>query len=368
MTYRKYKNRNNTLGPSGLEIMESARRPLPYVEVPPFRTKPVSGDRVPAPERNQRAKSASDAKRARKDLVISIVREIFSLPHPVHFTDLLKLSPVAKQAASEMLRQNRIRATRDGLVTNLQEACYEKLMEVNSQLGLSEDTLLDDVSLIFSQEDSKVEVDSVTELSSGAVEQAPCKDKTDGSEIVEVLLQDLPIPDYYSSDGSGVVPAGGIVVPDPVEAILMENGGTQVRGNMTALESKRIRVFYPQVNNAQREECIFDKGSQVCSASESAAQALGITWDPNLTIGLQSSNHTTACTLGLARNVPINCGNDVIAYVQLHIVWDAAYKLLLGQPFLSVMSAQFNNTLDRRHTMTLTDPNSLNRILIPSFP
>jgi hypothetical protein len=193
-------------------------------------------------------------------------------------------------------------------------------MEVNSQLGLSEDTLLNDVSLIFSQENSKVEVDSVTERSSGAVEQATCKDKTDGSEIVEVLLQDLPIPDYYLSDGSGVVPAGGIVVPDPVEAFLMENGGTQVRGNVTVPESKKIRVFYPQVNNARREECIFDEGSQVCSASESAAQVLGIAWDPDLTIGLQSSNCTTACTLGLARNVPINCGNDVIAYVQLHIV------------------------------------------------
>jgi hypothetical protein len=215
--------------------MESVRCPLPYVEVPPLRTKLISGGRVPAPERNQRAKSASDAKKAWKDLVISIVREIFSLPHPVRFTDLLKLSPVAKQAASEMLRQNRIRATKDGLVTNLQEACYEKLMEVNSQLGLSEDTLLDDVSLIFSQEDSKVEVDSVTEVSSGAVEQATCKDETDGSEIVEVLLQDLPIPDYYSSDRSGVVPAGGIVVPDPVEAFLMENGGTQVRGQRDSI-------------------------------------------------------------------------------------------------------------------------------------
>ena len=365
---QKNQKSKNTLGPSGLEIMESARRPLPYVEVPPLRTNPISGGRMPAPERNQRAKSTSDAKKARKDLVISIVREIFSLPHPVRFTDLLKLSPVAKQAASEMLRQNRIRATKDGLVANLQEACYEKLMEVNSQLGLSEDTLLEDVSSIFSQEDSRVDSDSVAEVSSGAVEQATCEDTTEGSEVVEVLLQDLPIPDYYSSDGSGVVPAGGIVVPDPVEAFLMENGGTQVRGNVTASESEKIRVFYPQVNNARREECIFDEGSQVCSASEAAAQALGIAWDPDLTIGLQSSNRTTARTLGLARNVPINCGNDVIAYVQLHIVRDAAYKLLLGRPFLSVMSAQSNNNPDGRHTMTLTDPNSSNRIVIPSFP
>jgi hypothetical protein len=70
-------------------------------------------------------------------------------------------------------------------------------------MGLGEDNLLDDVSLIFSQEDSKVEVDSVTEVSSGAVEQATCKDETDGSEIVEVLLQDLPIPDYYLSTDLG---------------------------------------------------------------------------------------------------------------------------------------------------------------------
>ena len=115
---------------------------------------------------------------------------------------------------------------------------------------------------------------------------------------------------------------------------------------------------------APREVC----GSQVCSASEKAVQHLGISWDPDLTIGLQSSNRTTARTLGLARNVPINCGNGVIAYVQLHVVRDAAYKLLLGRPFLSVMSAQSSNHPDGSHTITLTDPNTLSRVVVPSHP
>ena len=342
---------------------------MPYVAVPPLRTNPISGGRLVAPpEKNQSAKPSVDVKKARKDLVISIVKEIFSLPHPVKFTDLLKLSPAAKQAASEMLRKHRLRMTKDGQVANLQEACYSILMETNEELGLSEDTLLEDLSLVCTQEESQAEVTSSAQTSSGAVEKATSKEPIHEVDVVEVLLQDLPIPDYYLSDGSGVVPAGGIVVPDPVEAYLMENRGSQVRGEVMATESERIRVFYPQVNNARREECIFDEGSQVCSASEAAAQALGISWDPDLTIGLQSSNRTTARTLGLARNVPINCGNDVIAYVQLHIVRDAAYKLLLGRPFLSVMSAQSHNSPDGRHTMTLTDPNSSNRIVIPSFP
>ena len=137
---------------------------------------------------------------------------------------------------------------------------------------------------------------------------------------------------------------------------------------VTASESEKIRVFFPIVNNARREECIFDEGSQVCSASEAAARTLGISWDPDLTIGLQSSNRTTARTLGLARNVPIQCGDGVVAYVQLHIVRDAAYKLLLGRPFLSIMSAQSSNRPDGSHTMTFTDPNSGRRVVVPSFP
>ncbi|RXW14863.1 hypothetical protein EST38_g10988 [Candolleomyces aberdarensis] len=277
--------------------------------------------------------------------------------------------PIAKQAASEMLRRNRITLTKEGLVTNVQEACYEDLMEVNSQLGLGPGALLDDIQCIYSQT-AETSSSSVTSSPSRAasVEEVPEETARVEQEIVEVLLQDLPMPEFYSSDGTGEVPQGGIVIPDPVEAFLQENGGTRVKGTVTASESEKIRVFYPIVNNARREECIFDEGSQVCSASEAAAQALGIAWDPDLTIGLQSSNRTTARTLGLARNVPINCGNEVVAYVQLHVVRDAAYKLLLGRPFLSVMSAQSNNHPDGKHTITLTDPNNLNRIVVPSFP
>lgn len=242
-------------------------------------------------------------------------------------------------------------------------------MDVNNQMGLGHGALLDDIDAIYSQ--ISVQSESVPPPKpsrAASVEEVPEEEAREEQEIVEVLLQDLPIPDYFSSDGLGEVPKGGIVVPDPVEAFLMENGGTRVKGTVTASESEKIRVFYPTVNNARREECIFDEGSQVCSASETVAQALGISWDPDLTIGLQSSNRTTARTLGLARNVPINCGNDVIAYVQLHIVRDAAYKLLLGRPFLSVMSAQSHNHPDGSHTITLTDPNSSNRIVVPSFP
>jgi len=366
---QKTQKPKNTLGPSGLEIVEPVRRPLPYVEVPALRTKPISGGRAKAPEKTPAAKETVDLKKARKDLVISIIREIFSLPHPVRFSDLLKMSPIAKQAASEMLRQNRIARTKEGLVTNVQEACYEDLMEVNSQLGLGPGALLDDIECIYSQMAETPSSGSTSSPSRAAtVEEVPEETARVEQEIVEVLLQDLPMPDFYSSDGLGEVPRGGIVIPDPVEAFLQENGGTRVKGTVTASESEKIRVFYPTVNNARREECIFDEGSQVCSASEAAAQALGISWDPDLTIGLQSSNRTTARTLGLARNVPINCGNDVTAYVQLHIVRDAAYKLLLGRPFLSVMSAQSNNYSDGKHTITLTDPNNLNRIVVPSFP
>ncbi len=66
--------------------------------------------------------------------------------------------------------------------------------------------------------------------------------------------------------------------------------------------------------------------------AKQVAIALGITWDPDFKIHMQSANNQLDLSEGLARNVLFNFGG-VIAYLQVHILKNPAYKVLLGRPF-----------------------------------
>ncbi|RXW11280.1 hypothetical protein EST38_g14575 [Candolleomyces aberdarensis] len=364
------------LEPSGLEVVEPTRKLMPYVQVPPLRTKPIQGGRKLAPEQTPAevpaGRSAQALKQARKELIMGIIKEILSVPHPMKLEDLAMVSPLARQEAIDLLKKGKWDRSKSGTAEELKGALLQELEDTMADLGQDSLSYLNVLAEIYSQVDAaspKAEEQLTPPLSQRAtVEDVPEEEEKITEEMVEVLLQDLPVPMCYESDGSGEVPAGGLIIPDAVEVFLAEHSRAEVKGMVTASESEKIRVSFPIINHARREESIFDEGSQVCSASEAVARTLGISWDPDLTIGLQSSNRTTARTLGLARNVPIQCGDGVTAYVQLHIVRDAAYKILLGRPFLSVMSAQSHNHLDGSHTMTLADPNSGRRVVVPSFP
>ena len=374
-THKRQKPKN-MLEPRGLEVVEPAKKLMPYVEVPPLRTRPISGGKIKVPEKTPvqapMVRSSHALKQARKELISGIIKEIFSIPHPVKFEDLAMVSPVARQEAIDLLKKGKWNRDQSGGLESLKSALLQELEETMVDLGLDTLGYLTALSEIYSQVSETPgrtgKVDEVAPPQDNEEKESVKVECSPSEDVLEVLLQDLPVPAFYESDGSGEVPQGGLIIPDAVEIFLSEHQGADVKGMVTASESEKIRVFFPIVNNARREECIFDEGSQVCSASEAAARTLGISWDPDLTIGLQSSNRTTARTLGLARNVPIQCGDGVVAYVQLHIVRDAAYKLLLGRPFLSIMSAQSSNRPDGSHTMTFTDPNSGRRVVVPSFP
>ena len=72
-------------------------------------------------------------------------------------------------------------------------------------------------------------------------------------------------------------------------------------------------------------------------------------------------------TLGLATNVPVELGGGVVVYVQMHIVKDAPYEILLGRPFMSVMSLRSSSTTNGQETITVTCPNSGRELTLPTY-
>ena len=286
-------------------------RLMPYVDVPPLRTAPIQGGRTLAPTKAPAetpvVRNAQALKQARKELIAGIIKEILSMPHPMRFDDLAMVSPVARQEAIDLLKKGKW-SRADGKIVGLKGALLQELEDTMKDLGQDSLVYLTTLSEIYSQVETarqeRASGETKTSSRRTTVEDVP-EGEEEKEEIVEVLLQDLPVPMCYESDGSGGVPRGGLIIPDAVETFLAEHSKAEVKGVVTVTKSEKIWVFFPIVNHARREECIFDEGSQVCSASEAAARILGISWDPDLTIGLQSSNRTTARTLGLARNVPM---------------------------------------------------------------
>lgn len=110
-----------------------------------------------------------------------------------------------------------------------------------------------------------------------------------------------------------------------------------------------------------------DGGSQIISMAEQTTLELGIIWDPDIRIHMQSANRQLEMTLGLARNIPFVFGG-ISVYLQVHVIAKPAYKILLGRPFDVLTESLIQNTANGGQVITITDPNTGERVSIPTFP
>ncbi|KAG5347438.1 hypothetical protein C0989_011868, partial [Termitomyces sp. Mn162] len=134
-----------------------------------------------------------------------------------------------------------------------------------------------------------------------------------------------------------------------------------------AKESQSLRTVMMLIDNKEEVECIHDSGSQIISMSAEIASDIGLSYDPNIVLNMQSANGTMDQSLGLARNVPCTIG-DVTVYLQIHVLRSPAYNILLGRPFDILTRSMVNTISDIETTITITDPNTGVRCTIPTFP
>jgi len=110
----------------------------------------------------------------------------------------------------------------------------------------------------------------------------------------------------------------------------------------SAPEMAHLRVVPVLVNGVTEEEALLNSGSQIVSMTRDVAAANKISWDPSLSIQLQSANGSLSRTCGLAKNVLFTLG-DVIVLLQAHIMETALYKILLGRPFDAITEGTIIN-------------------------
>ena len=160
---------------------------------------------------------------------------------------------------------------------------------------------------------------------------------------------------------------GDIVIGDPVSQYLATlRPGEKPKPIVVARESHGLRAIYPLINTVGVTESLLDSGSQIISMARKVAEELGIKWNSEFTIEMESANRSLESTLGLAKNVPFACG-AITVFLQVHIMSNPAYKVLLGRPFDIVTESLVKNDKDGGQTLTLTDPNSGERCIMATY-
>jgi len=166
-------------------------------------------------------------------------------------------------------------------------------------------------------------------------EAPPIKIKKSELKSEKIVLEDLNIQAMFmcTTEDNGTIPKGSIVLTDPIEQYLQGLDASETPKEIYVYkESYALKTIYPVINKYGQVESLLDGSSQIVSMDSEVAKKLAVSWDPDITIQMQSVNRTVERTLGLARNVPFSFGG-ITSYLQVHIIKDPAYRVLLGRPF-----------------------------------
>ncbi|KAF7296773.1 hypothetical protein MIND_00908000 [Mycena indigotica] len=138
-------------------------------------------------------------------------------------------------------------------------------------------------------------------------------------------------------------------------------------GVITSAETTAIRCILPIVDNQEYVESIVDPGSQICAMSEALCHRLALQYDPTIVLQMQSANGAVTPSLGVTRNVAFTL-RDIVLYLQVHIVRNPAYDVLLGRPFDVLTQSVVHNYSNNDQTITIRDPNTGRTATVPTIP
>jgi hypothetical protein len=182
-----------------------------------------------------------------------------------------------------------------------------------------------------------------------------------------IKVETLPSEPYEAiTEGSDEIPEGHIVAADPVMQYLLENKDSNPNDLIVAKPSETLRAIYTFINRVGQEECLLDDGSMIVSMAKEVAVQLGLNWDPDIQINMESASNHVEKTLGLARNVCFSVGG-LSFYLQVHVLENPPYRVLLGRPFSSLSSSTVITKPDGASEIHLTDPNTKKTAVVPTY-
>jgi hypothetical protein len=182
-----------------------------------------------------------------------------------------------------------------------------------------------------------------------------------------IRIDSFPMAMYsIMTEVSDEIPEGHLIADDPILQYLAEHQDVTPEQLVVAAESDPLRAIYMTVNRLGQEECLVDNGSMIVSMAKAVAVRLGLIWDPSIRINMESASNHIEKTLGLAKNVQFAVGG-IVVFLQVHILENPPYRVLLGRPFERFTSCTSHTKTDGSSELVLTDPNTKKVAVVTTY-
>lgn len=114
-------------------------------------------------------------------------------------------------------------------------------------------------------------------------------------------------------------------------------------------------------------DAILDEGSQITAIQRDIWERLAFPLLSTQTMVMEAANSSKDATLGLLRDLPARIGCSIF-YLQVQVVENASYEMLLGRPFLTLTEAHTHHYTNGDSHITLVDPNTHDTFTVPTKP
>jgi len=134
---------------------------------------------------------------------------------------------------------------------------------------------------------------------------------------------------------------------------------------IVANHSVNLRVLDLTLNDKVQVEAILDEGSQIVGLRKDIWEKLGVPVRSDHKMNMISANALSNQTIGLIHDLKVTIGAYNF-YLQVQVVENASYEMLLGQLFLTLTEANTQHYANGDSHITLQDPNSKAIITLPT--
>ncbi|KAF6748327.1 hypothetical protein DFP72DRAFT_1146360 [Ephemerocybe angulata] len=129
------------------------------------------------------------------------------------------------------------------------------------------------------------------------------------------------------------------------------------------VESLRtIEIF---LDGRLKVDAILDDGSQIIAVSREVWERLGIPLRSDRIMTMEAANKSRNDSLGLLQDLKVRI-DDVDLYLQIQVMDNASYDVLLGRPFYSLTRTIIQHEMDGDASVVIHDPNSAKVVVLPT--
>ncbi|KAF5323887.1 hypothetical protein D9611_008277 [Ephemerocybe angulata] len=154
-------------------------------------------------------------------------------------------------------------------------------------------------------------------------------------------------------------------VADSLVSVLLQNLKQQEVKATVANHTETLRTLELDLDGKVKVHAILDEGSQIIGLRRDIWERLGLPLRSDHTMVMESANGSTSRTLGVIPDLLVRIGTCEFR-LQVQVVEEAGYEMLLGRPFHVLAQAQMQHHRDGSGTITLTDPRTRAVITVPT--